>query len=141
MFFLLLFPVSVLAWLLGGWHTQGKPWAKYIFLVLLLAPVFLEVQALVIFITGFFIAGAVYQREESFSVFFDVFRGTAKPRHTKKRPSPPRGERSKQHENRKDGSQQSTRGEPENETQRENASYREEVRRRRQEEIKRERNK
>lgn len=63
-FFIL--PFSIVAWFLGMHHSRHpKDWAKWGFLILLAIPVFIETQALIIFIAGAFVLGYLFDQEGS----------------------------------------------------------------------------
>lgn len=66
MFVFFILPFSIVAWLLGMLHSRhSKGWAKWGFLILLAIPVFIETQALIIFIAAVFVLGYLFDQEGS----------------------------------------------------------------------------
>ncbi len=70
MFYLLLIPFSLIAWLLGVSHSKNNSFAKYGFLAFLILPVLIDIQTLVIFITAFFMLGFLYDQEGSLHALY-----------------------------------------------------------------------
>lgn len=66
MFVFFILPFSVVAWFFGMLHSRHpKGWAKWGFLILLAVPVFIETQALIIFIAAAFVLGFIFDQEGS----------------------------------------------------------------------------
>jgi len=84
LFISLLIPASLLAWFLGVLHFKVKAYAKFLFLLLLALPVFIEQEALIIFITAFFMLGYLYTEEKTFSVLFSRIQSAIFPSSSKR---------------------------------------------------------